>query len=194
MSTSVNMNSIFEIAPTIPPPQLEIELVQGLRTKDQQALSTLYKMYGPSIKGIIIRIVIHEETAEDLVQETFVKIWNSIDKYDDSKGRLFTWISRLAKNAAIDQLRRKSHINNAKHIDIEEKVSHIDQKLSYRFNIDLIGLKTLTKALKPLQRALLNMAYFEGYTQIEIAKELNMPLGTVKSKIRMALLELRKKF
>lgn len=174
--------------------EMERRLVSLLKMKDQHALSTLYRMYAASLKGIILRIIIHEETTEDLLQEAFVKIWNSIDKYDDSKGRLFTWMSTVAKNISIDQLRKKSHINNNKHVNIEEKVVDIDQKLSYGINTDLIGIRALTKAMTPMQILLLNMVYFEGYTQSEIAEELNLPLGTVKSRIRLALLELRKMF
>lgn len=103
-------------------------------------------------------------------------------------------MSRLAKNLAIDQLRRKSHINSNKHVDIQNKITIIDQRLSYKINTDLIGIKMLTKGMSPMQRTLLNMVYFEGYTHSEIAEELNIPLGTVKSKIRLALLELRKMF
>lgn len=194
MSKISNTDSSSSILPGVQQPEMEHRLVSSLKMKDQQALAALYKMYAPSLNGIILRIVINEETTEDLLQETFVKIWNSIDKYDESKGRLFTWMSRLAKNIAIDQLRKKSHINSNKHVDIQEKVTDIDLRLSYKINTDLIGIKTLTKAMTPMQRMLLNMVYFEGYTHSEIAEELNLPLGTVKSKIRFALLELRKKF
>lgn len=194
MSMLSNIELPATYIPAIQPPEVEKRLVTALKMQDQQALSTLYKMYSASLKGIILRVIIHEETAEDLLQELFVKIWNSIDKYDDSKGRLFTWMSRLAKNMAIDQVRRKSHINSSKHVDIEEKVGDIDQKLSYKINTDTIGIRKLTTAMNPMQRLLLNMVYFEGYTHTEIAEELNLPLGTVKSKIRFALLELRKMF
>lgn len=194
MSTIGNTDPFTPNTPVQQQPDVEKRLVSSLKMRDQHSLATLYNMYAPSLKGIILRIVIHEETAEDLLQETFVKIWNSIEKYDESKGRLFTWISRLAKNMAIDQLRKKSHINSNKHVDIHEKVTDIDQKLSYKINTDLIGIKTLTSGMNPMQKMLLNMVYFEGYTHNEIAEELNLPLGTVKSKIRFALLELRKKF
>ena len=194
MSMLSNIELPTTYIPAIQPPELEKRLVTALKQQDQQALSTLYKMYSASLKGIILRVIIHEETAEDLLQELFVKIWNSIDKYDDSKGRLFTWMSRLAKNMAIDQVRRKSHVNSSKHVDIEEKVGDIDQKLSYKINTDTIGIRKLTTAMNPMQRLLLNMVYFEGYTHTEIAEELNLPLGTVKSRIRFALLELRKMF
>ena len=194
MSTFSELDRSTPVAPVKQQPDVEQRLVSSLKLRDQHALSTLYKMYAASLKGIILRIVIHEETAEDLLQETFVKIWNSIEKYDESKGRLFTWMSRLAKNMAIDQLRRKSHINSSKHVDIQDKVTDIDQRLSYKINIDTIGIRTLTKTMNPMQRMLLNMVYFEGYTHNEIAEELNLPLGTVKSKIRFALLELRKMF
>ena len=194
MSTFSDIDRFTPIATAKQQPDVEQRLVSSLKLRDQHALSTLYKMYASSLKGIILRIVIHEETAEDLLQEIFVKIWNSIEKYDESKGRLFTWMSRLAKNMAIDQLRRKSHINSNKHVDIQDKVTDIDQRLSYKINIDTIGIRTLTKTMNPMQRMLLNMVYFEGYTHNEIAEELNLPLGTVKSKIRFALLELRKMF
>lgn len=194
MSMLSNIELPTTYIPAIQPPEVEKRLVTALKQQDQQALSTLYKMYSASLKGIILRVIIHEETAEDLLQELFVKIWNSIDKYDDSKGRLFTWMSRLAKNMAIDQVRRKSHVNSSKHVDIEEKVGDIDQKLSYKINTDTIGIRKLTTAMNPMQRLLLNMVYFEGYTHTEIAEELNLPLGTVKSRIRFALLELRKMF
>ena len=194
MSMLSNIELPTTYIPAIQPPEVEKRLVTALKQQDQQALSTLYKMYSASLKGIILRVIIHEETTEDLLQELFVKIWNSIDKYDDSKGRLFTWMSRLAKNMAIDQVRRKSHVNSSKHVDIEEKVGDIDQKLSYKINTDTIGIRKLTTAMNPMQRLLLNMVYFEGYTHTEIAEELNLPLGTVKSRIRFALLELRKMF
>lgn len=194
MSTFTNIDISTTALPATQSQEMEKRLVSSLKVKDEHALAALYKMYAASLKGIILRIVIHEETAEDLLQETFVKIWNSIDKYDDSKGRLFTWMSRLAKNIAIDQLRKKSHINSARHVNIQDKILHIDQKLSYKFNTDVIGVRRLTKTMNPMQRLLLDMVYFEGYTHNEIAEELNIPLGTVKSKIRNALLELRKKF
>lgn len=194
MNTFGDIDPFTPIAPAKQQADVEQRLVSSLKLRDQHALSALYKMYASSLKGIILRIVIHEETAEDLLQETFIKIWNSIEKYDESKGRLFTWMSRLAKNLAIDQLRRKSHINSNKHVDIQNKITIIDQRLSYKINTDLIGIKMLTKGMSPMQRTLLNMVYFEGYTHSEIAEELNIPLGTVKSKIRLALLELRKMF
>jgi RNA polymerase sigma factor (sigma-70 family) len=194
MSAPSEINVSNALISGVQPVDVEKRLVNSLKLRDQQALSTLYVMYSSSLKGIIIRIVIHEETAEDLLQETFFKIWNSIDKYDSSKGRLFTWMSRLAKNLAIDQLRRKSHINSAKHIDIAEKIQDIDNNLNYKINTEVIGIRSLTTKMSPLQRLLLNMVYFEGYTHNEIAEELELPLGTVKSKIRFALLELRKMF
>ena len=194
MSTLTHIDLSEPILPAPQPTEIERRLVIALKGRDQKALSTLYKMYSSALKGIILRIIVNEETTEDLLQEAFVKIWNSIDKYDDTKGRLFTWMSKLAKNMAIDQVRRKSHINNNKHVDIQENVTGIDLRLSYKINTDLIGVRKLTTTMNPLQKTLLNMVYFEGYTHLEIAEELNLPLGTVKSKIRGALLELRKKF
>ncbi|MES2826989.1 MAG: RNA polymerase sigma factor [Bacteroidota bacterium] len=173
---------------------MERALIEGLRKKDQKVLSCLYEMYAPALKGVISRIILHEEVTEDLLQETFVKIWNSFHQYQDNKGRLFTWMSTLARNVALDQLRRKSHINSNKHVDLGETVAEVDVLKTSIYNIDTIGLKALLRLLNPMQRKVLDMVYFEGYTHIEVAEALNLPLGTVKSRIRFALLELRKFF
>lgn len=173
---------------------MEKTLVRGLRNKDQKVLSCLYEMYAAALKGVIGRIIAHDEITEDLLQETFVKIWNSFHQYQDNKGRLFTWMSTLARNVALDQLRRKSHINSNKHVDLGETVAEVDVLKTSNYNIDTIGLRSLMRMLSPMHRAVLNLVYFEGYTHTEVAESLNLPLGTVKSRIRFALIEMRKFF
>ncbi|MGY4385792.1 RNA polymerase sigma factor (sigma-70 family) [Pedobacter sp. UYP24] len=176
------------------PSDMERELIIGLRLKDQKSLSRLYKLYGPALKGIIHRIVINEELTEDLLQETFVKIWTSFHQYQDAKGRLFTWMSTLARNVALDQLRRKSHINSSKNVDIGEISFEIDVIKASSYNTDTIGVRGLMRLLNPLHRVVLNMVYFEGYTHTEVAEALSLPLGTVKSRIRFGLMEMKKLF
>ena len=172
----------------------EEELVNALKRQEAIAIKALYDMYSCALLGVISRIVIHTEVAEDLLQETFVKIWNSASSYDSSKGRLFTWMMNVARNLSIDKLRSKDFKNSNKNQDIENNVDFIDEQRKVTFNADTLGLKELVTKLKPEFKSVLDMVYFKGYTHVEAAEELNLPLGTVKTRVRMAILELRKNF
>ena len=169
----------------------EDELVSRLFKKDQVAFSYLYDNYSAALYGVVYRIVQDEESAEDVLQEAFLKIWNNFSQYDKTKGKLFTWIVNIARNLAIDFTRSKSFKNQQKNLDVDKIVSFIDSRRSTAFNTDQVGLKKLLDNLKPEQREILDLVYFNGYTQAEVAEELNIPLGTVKTKIRMALIQLR---
>lgn len=172
----------------------EEELVNALKKQETIAIKALYDMYSGALLGVISRIVIHSEVAEDLLQETFVKIWNSAPSYDSSKGRLFTWMMNIARNLSIDKLRSKDFKNSNKNQDIENNVDFIDEQKKVTFNADTLGLKELVTQLKPEFKNVLDMVYFKGYTHVEAAEELNLPLGTVKTRVRMAILALRKNF
>lgn len=172
----------------------EQQLVQQLRLKSREAFDYLYKNYASVLYGVVYRIVMNEETARDVLQEVFVKIWNNIPQYDDAKGRLYTWMINIARNTAIDKTRSKSEILNRK-ISGDETLVH--QGLAgYRTEtrIDAIGLGNLIADLKPEHQALIDLAYYKGYTQEEIAKVLGVPLGTVKTRMRQAIKLLRVKF
>lgn len=151
-------------------------------------------MYSGALLGVISRIILQPEVAEDLLQETFIKIWNSGESYDSSKGRLFTWMMNVARNLSIDKLRSKDFRNSVKNQDIENNVDFIDAQKKVTFNADLLGLREMVTALKPEFTKVLELVYFKGYTHIEAAEELALPLGTVKTRIRMAIMELRKHF
>jgi RNA polymerase sigma-70 factor (ECF subfamily) len=172
----------------------EEELVKALKRQDTIAIKALYDMYSGALMGVISRIIKQPEVAEDLLQETFVKIWNSAGSYDSSKGRLFTWMMNVARNLSIDKLRSKDFKNSVKNQDIENNVNFIDEQKKVYFNADVLGLKEMVTNLKPEFKNVLDMVYFKGYTHVEAAEELNLPLGTVKTRIRMAIIELRKKF
>ncbi|MFI5452015.1 RNA polymerase sigma factor [Pedobacter sp. UC225_61] len=172
----------------------EEELVNALKRQDTIAIKALYDMYSGALFGVISRIIQQTEIAEDVLQETFVKIWNSAGSYDSSKGRLFTWMMNVARNLSIDKLRSKDFKNSNKNQDIENNVDFIDQQKKVSFNADTLGLKEMVTTLKPDFKDVLDMVYFKGYTHVETAEELNLPLGTVKTRVRMAILELRKKF
>lgn len=166
-------------------------LVSRLFKKDQLAFSYLYDNYAAALNGVIFRIVQDEETAEDVLQDTFIKIWNNFASYDKTKGRLFTWLVNIARNLAIDHTRSKGFKNQQKNLDVDKIVGYIDTKKNTMFNPEQIGLRNMLEKLTPEQREILDLVYFSGYTQAEVANELTIPLGTVKTKIRMALIHLR---
>lgn len=172
----------------------EDDLVRALKGQETIAIQALYDMYSAALLGVISRIIQQSEVAEDLLQETFIKIWNSADSYDSSKGRLFTWMINVARNLAIDKLRSKDFRNATKNQDLENNVDFIDSQKKITFNADTLGLRDMVTALKPEFNDVLDMVYFKGYTHVEAAEELNLPLGTVKTRIRMAIMELRKHF
>ncbi|PST84195.1 RNA polymerase subunit sigma-70 [Pedobacter yulinensis] len=175
-------------------PISEPELVLALQRRDPVILKRLYQMYSAALYGVISRIVIQTEIAEDLLQETFLKIWNSADSYDSSKGRLFTWMMNIARNLSIDKLRSKDFKNAAKNQDIENNVNDIDRGNNVSFNPDTLGMRDLMGSLKPDLQRVLELVYFKGYTHVEVAETLDLPLGTVKTRIRLAIMELRKNF
>ncbi|SMD05422.1 RNA polymerase sigma factor [Pedobacter africanus] len=172
----------------------EEELISKLKGQDTIAIQALYDMYSAALFGVISRLIPQTELAEDVLQETFIKIWNSAGSYDSSKGRLFTWMMNIARNLAIDKLRSKDFRNSNKNLELDNNVDAIDGQNEVTFNADAFGVKEMVTKLKPELNTVLNMVYFKGYTHLEAAKELNLPLGTVKTRIRMAIMELRKHF
>ena len=162
----------------------------ALQRRDQHAIANLYDSYASSLFGVIFRIVRSEEVAEDTLQEVFVKIWNSIGTYDRSKGRLFTWLVNVARNAAIDTTRSKAFKTMRKGEDIDTALYN-DKALTTSMPFDRIGLKEIVDGLKPEHKVLIDMVYFNGYTQLKVSKELAIPLGTVKTRIKIAIRELR---
>lgn len=172
----------------------EEELVHSLRNREKIAIEALYDMYSASLFGVILRIVNDDAIAEDVLQETFVKIWNSFSSYSTDKGRLFTWMVNIARNLAIDKVRSKDFRNQNKNQDIENTVSVIDEQQSTTYKPELLGIKDLVATLRPEQKSILDLVYFKGYTHVEAADELGIPLGTVKTRLRMAIQALRKHF
>lgn len=150
-------------------------------------IGVLYDQYSPALYGVILRIVQSQPTAEDVLQETFVKIWKNADAYDASKGRLFTWMISIARNCAIDYTRSKGYKQQVRaqgnFVNKEEQTD--------TFDTDHIGLKEIVAKLEPGNQEIIDLVYFQGYTPAETAEKLNMPLGTVKTKIRSALQLLR---
>lgn len=170
----------------------EEELVARLQSQDQQAFSYLYDNYAPALNGIIFRLVDDRILAEDILQDVFIKIWNNFNSYDSSKGRLFTWMINLARNLTIDTLRSKGYKKQTKIVSDENSVNNYQDKSWGMDKFDAMGIRKQLANLNSEQRRVIDLAYFDGLTQNEIALQIGIPLGTVKTRMRSAILELRK--
>ncbi len=173
---------------------LDADLAQRLKNRDADALAELYDRYGKLIYYLIYRIVGNASAAEDLVQESFLRVWNSIQNYDPARGPLARWMVSVARNRAIDYLRSWEGRMAQGMLPIHEwdeptTADNLEKKL-----LATDAGKSLENALKKLtvqQRQILNLAYVEGLTQSEIAELLQRPLGTIKTWVRAALQVLR---
>ena len=172
----------------------EPELVHALKEKDNAAFRHLYLYYRGSLFNIINQVVPDTETANDVLQEAFVTVWKNIDKYDPAKGRLFTWLLNLTRNCAINKTRSKNYKNYLKNDDITNYVNSIEKSGSFEHSINQIGLRKEVSKLKNDLKLVIELAYFHGCTQEEISKALNIPLGTIKTRLRTGIIELRKQF
>jgi RNA polymerase sigma factor (sigma-70 family) len=172
----------------------EEELLQLLSRQDRQAFNYLYRQYSGALYGVICRIISDEQTSQDVLQDVFVKIWNNIGQYDASKGRLYTWMLNIARNTSIDKLRSKGEIMKSKIHTGENIVSNLEQTRNSEQPTDTIGLRKMVNNLKPEYASIVELAYFNGYTTEEISKTLNIPSGTVKTRMRRAMGALREIF
>jgi len=175
-------------------PLSEENLVYQVKIKSRQGAEALYDEYSKNLFGVICLIIPNKEIAEDVLQMAFTKIWFSFDSYDPSKGRLFTWMLVLVRNMAKDVLRSKQHHKELVTVDIECHTQQIDRSFHILFNNDVLLIRSLVSALKKEQKEIIDLVYFKGYTQVEAAEELNLPLGTVKTRCRAALRSLRSLF
>ena len=169
----------------------EEETIALLQKKDEQAFAYLYENYSGAILGVIQKIISIQSLAEDTLQDTFVKIWKGIDSYDSSKGRLFTWMIKIARNTSLDVVKSKDFKNSRKNQEMSDFVYDFKQDNSTARHLDSVGLKSVINKLKEDFRVIIDMAYYQGYTQVEIAEHLNIPLGTVKTRARNALMALK---
>ena len=165
--------------------------MQRLQSGDKTAFGELYDSYGAALYGVVLKIVGTEEEANDVLQASFVKIWKYAAKYDSKKGSPFTWMLNIARNTAIDALRKRQKTPSAPN---QIDVSDVGVNSGKEMNINAIGLKELMAQLPPEQQEVLEYLYFKGYTQQEASDALELPLGTVKTRARTALKKLRSIF
>ncbi len=172
--------------------ELENEIVTLLGNDDKRAISLLYKNYSGALFGIITRTIPNKEVASEVLQDVFLKVWKNADKYDASKGRLFTWLAQITRNATIDTFRSGKFQRGTKTDDLDIVVANNNISFQESMNLEDSGLKKVINALDPKYRILVEYIYFKGYSQSEVAKALDIPIGTVKTRTRAAILALRK--
>lgn len=170
------------------------DLARRLKARDPHVMTALYDRYGKLAYSLIFRVVRNAPAAEDLVQETFLRIWNRAGSFDENRGALGPWILTVARNRAIDYLRSAERRmapgvleldrleNPALFTDLENSALSIDRARR---------LKTAFEKLTAQQRTVIELAYYEGLTQTEMAERLQQPLGTVKTWVRTALKRMR---
>lgn len=164
----------------------EEALVQQLQARNSQAFATLYDNYAPALMGVINKLVSNAADAENLLQDAFVKIWRHIEKYDPEKGRLYTWLVTICRNTALNYLRSRENFTE---VEIQNTGSGVpvQRLITEASATDHIGISKQVEKLDEKHRVIINLIYFWGYTQQEVAEKLDMPLGTVKTRTRMAL-------
>jgi RNA polymerase sigma factor (sigma-70 family) len=172
----------------------EDSLVAALQNHENDAYKHLYLNYSTALHNVINQFIQDEDTANDVLQEVFEAVWKNIEKYDASKGRLFTWLHTLTRNTTINKTRSKNFKSQQKNEVLSDYVSVLDNSNNQQQNINTIGLRKQVHLLREDYKNVLELSYYNGFTQEEIAETLSIPIGTVKTRLRNALIELRKQF
>jgi len=170
------------------------ELAVRLQRRDPQALAELYDRYGRVAFSLIVRIVRDQGMAEDLTQETFLRVWNRMAGFDAQRGALGAWVLTVARNRAIDYLRSvdgRSRLNAIELTATETPAVFVDMEANLINSARARQLKGAFEKLNDKQRMVIELAYFEGLSQTEMAERMQQPLGTVKTWVRSALQILR---
>lgn len=170
---------------------MQDQLIIRLKQQDRAAIGELYDAYNGALYGVVLRIVQSPELAQQVLQDTFVKAWRNATSYDAAKGRLFTWLLNIARNTAIDAT-RTAHYQNSRKTDNLDGLVH--QPGGNTLNTDVLGVREVVDSLDEKYKLLIDLVYFQGYTQEEAAEETGIPLGTIKTRLRYAIGELRKVF
>jgi RNA polymerase sigma-70 factor, ECF subfamily len=169
------------------------ELVARLQRRDPLALAELYDRYGRLVYSLIVRVVRDGAIAEDLVQETFLRVWNRVHGFDGEKGSIGPWLLAVARNRAIDYLRSASgrERNAVEFEETDHPALYTDMEKDILASDRARAVKAALDKLPPNHRQVIELAYFEGLTQTEMAERMSQPLGTVKTWVRSALKTLR---
>ncbi len=168
---------------------LENHIVELLQERNEKAISLLYEHYGDTLYGVAFKVVRNSDLAEDVVQESFIKIWKKSDSYDSTKAKLFTWLFRITRNTAIDKLRS---ISNKTDKEIQIDVSDVYNLGTDQIIPELLDIRDNLEKIEDKYQIVLDALFFQGMTQQEASDELKIPLGTIKSRLKIGLRELKK--
>ncbi len=168
---------------------IEIKIISLLKGANQEAISLIYDNYGGALYGMCLKMMGSKEDAEEMLQESLTKIWRYAQSYDADKARLYTWMINITRNTCIDQIRKNDRRPQIQ--DVELNVDNGEATPKTETPVDHIGLKKELMSLREEDRKVLELAYFYGFSQSEISKKLNVPIGTVKTRARKALNELK---
>ncbi|NAS11889.1 RNA polymerase sigma factor [Poritiphilus flavus] len=166
----------------------DILALERLRNGEKDALYSLYDKYSGALYGVILRMCKREDLANDILQDTFVKIWQKIGTYDSQKGKFYTWAYRIAKNTTLNALRKTDNLIQTEDLNV------YDNKSAELTKPDYTALNGILKKLEPHHRRALELVYFQGLTHREAHEEMGVPLGTFKSYVRQALKQLRQRY
>jgi RNA polymerase sigma-70 factor (ECF subfamily) len=164
-------------------------LLNQIKNGDTQALSELYDNYSGALYGVILRMCKNEAVAQDLLQETFVKIWQKVNSFDPEKGKFYTWAYRIARNLTLNELRKTSSLIQTEDLSVYKERTETEE-----LSIDTLKLNGSIKKLESHHQKALELVYFQGLTHREAHEEMNVPLGTFKSYIQQALKKLRESY
>ena len=173
----------------------DLELLASIGRSDRDALAVLYDRYGRRVFSLAARILSDHAASEEVTQDVFLSIWRRSASYSADKGKFTTWLFSIAHNRTIDELRRRKRDRNRDNDDVDEHLDIISSDISPDDSVvahsEYSMVRKALALLPPEQRAVVELAYFRGLTQAEIAVKTGQPLGTVKTRMRLALKKLR---
>jgi RNA polymerase sigma-70 factor, ECF subfamily len=179
----------------------DLALLQRVAARDERAVAELYDRHSRLVFSILRRMLRSPADAEDVLQETFVRVWSRADTYDPALGAPATWLTRIARNRAVDRLRAQRTRaavdapvpDRADAVEIQTPAAHVSPRPAVESQDVAVtaALRSAVARLPETQRVLIEAAYFEGYTHHELASRFDLPLGTVKTRIRSGLTALR---
>lgn len=172
----------------------EQQFLDCLQSNDERRFSMLYDRFSAAVYGLILKWVNDSGAAENLLQDVFVKAWRCRDLYDADKGRIFTWLHNIARNICIDYMRSKAFKKSKASLLSDDLSELFHASQTECFQPDTIGLRSIVKTLRHEEKEVVELMYFKGMTQKEIAVMMKIPLGTVKTRISRAIKNLRSFF
>ncbi len=171
----------------------DVELLRRVAAGDQDALLTLYDRYGRLVYSLAYRMLQDHQLAEEVTQDVFTRVWQSAASFDPERSSFTTWLTSITRNRTIDVLRRRRvrGLTGAGEAELNTAITRADERLSPEFHLEALAVREALAQLPETQREVLELAYFQGMTQREIAEYLNIPLGTVKTRMRLGMIKLR---